>query len=121
MSSRLLPIFSLKDILKEFKIAKLGDLKEQKQLAEDGVRKLLSYQRWDGGWGMWPGSNISWPYVTAYAMFTLQRAKEAGYTVASYPLDRGGSFLKQILDYPRSEFGEDYNLTAQAISVWALS
>jgi alpha-2-macroglobulin len=121
MSSRLLPIFSLKDILRDFKIAKLGDLKAQKELAEGGVRKLLSYQRWDGGWGMWPGSQISWPYLTAYAIFTLQRAKEAGYTVPSYPVDRGAGFLKQILDYPRSEFGEEYNLTAQAISVWALS
>jgi uncharacterized protein YfaS (alpha-2-macroglobulin family) len=120
-ASRILPIFALKDILKDFKIAKLGDLAAQKQLSEDGVRKLLGTQRWDGGWGMWPGARISWPYLTAYALFTLERAREAGYKVAEDPLRRGRQFLKRILDYPRSEFGEEYNFVAQVLSVWALS
>ncbi len=120
-ASRVLPIFALKEILRDFKIAKLGDLAAQKQLSEAGVRKLLSYQRWDGGWGMWPGARISWPYLTAYALFALERAKEAGTKVDEEPLRRGRQFLKRILDYPRSEFGEQYDLVAQVISVWALS
>ena len=120
-ASRILPIFALKDILREFKIAKLGDLKRQKQLAEEGVRKLLSYQRYDGGWGMWAGSRVSWPYLTAYAMFTLNRAREAGHKVPDRAFDRGGRFLKRILDNPRTEFGEQYAYVAQTLSVWALS
>jgi hypothetical protein len=120
-ASRVLPIFALKEILRDFKIAKLGELAAQKQLSEEGVRKLISYQRWDGGWGMWPGARVSWPYLTAYALFALERAKEAGFKVDEEPLRRGRQFLKRILDYPRSELGEQYNLVAQVISVWALS
>jgi uncharacterized protein YfaS (alpha-2-macroglobulin family) len=120
-ASRILPIFALKDILKDFKIAKLGDLERQKQLAEAGVRKLLSSQRYDGGWGMWSGSRISWPYLTAYALFTLRRAEETGIKIPARNIDRAARFLKRILDQPRTEFGEQYNHTTQALSVWALT
>ena len=121
IASRILPIFALKDILPEFKIAELADLERQKELAKSGVRKLLSHQRYDGGWGMWAGSQISWPYLTAYAMFTLQRAKEAGEKVPRYNIDRGARFLKRILDHPRTDLGEQYAYVAQTLSVWALS
>jgi hypothetical protein len=121
VASRILPIFALKDILRDFKIAKLSDLKQERQLAEEGARKLLSNQRWDGGWGMWSGSRISWPYLTAYALFTLGRAKEAGYQVPPSAMEQGHRFLKGVLDQPRSEFGEEYDYVTQALSVWSLS
>jgi len=120
-ASRLLPIFGLKDILRDFKIGKLSDQKTQQALARAGVRKLLRSQRWDGGWGMWEGSRISWPYLTAYAVFTLQRARENGHEVDKYKMDRAARFLKRLLDHPRKELGEQYAHTTQALSVWALS
>ncbi len=120
-ASRVLPIFSLKDILKDFKIAKVKDLAAQKRLASAGVRKLLAFQRYDGGWGMWEGSTLSWPYVSAYAAYALLRAKEAGESVPDYNLQRARSFLKYRLDYPRREFGEQYDYVAQVMSAWILS
>jgi len=120
-ASRVLPIFALKDILKDFKIAKLASLEAQKALAADGVRKLLRSQRYDGGWGMWAKSRISWPYLTAYAVFALARAKENGHKIPQHRFNRAYWFLKRILDYPRKEFGEAYAYTTQALSVWALS
>ena len=120
-ASRILPIFALKDILKDFKIGKLSDVKTQKALASGGVRKLLQTQRHDGGWGMWARSRISWPYLTAYAVFTLARARENGHKIDQYRLDRAYYFLKRVLNNPRKEFGEQYAYTTQALSVWALS
>ena len=120
-ASRLLPIFGLKQILTDFKIGGLADLEAQEKLARAGVRKLIANQRYDGGWGMWSGSRRSWPYLTAYALFTLRRAMESGHKVDKYRLDRTANFLKRRLDYPEKEFGEQYNYTTQVLSVWALS
>ena len=120
-ASRVLPIFALKDILKDFKIGKLSDVKTQQAMAAGGVKKLLRNQRYDGGWGMWARSRISWPYLTAYAVFTLARAKENGHKIDQNRLNRAYYFLKRILNYPRKEFGEAYAYTTQALSVWALS
>jgi len=120
-ASRILPIFGLKDILKDFKIGKVSDLEAQKKLSRQGVRKLQANQRYDGGWGMWSGSRISWPYLTAYAVFTLNRAVENGHKVEKYRLNRAVRFLKRRLDRPRAEFGEQYNYTTQVLSAWALS
>ncbi len=120
-ASRLLPIFGLKDILADFKIGKLADLKAREALARAGVRKLLSTQRWDGGWGMWAGSRVSRPYLTAYALFTLLRARESGQKIEQRRLDNAARFLKRRLDYPRSELGEQHNYTTQVLAAWALS
>jgi hypothetical protein len=120
-ASRVLPIFSLGAILKDFGIAKVKDLASQKALAGAGVRKLLAFQRYDGGWGNWQGSRLSWPYLSAYATYALLRAKEAGEKIPDYNLQRARSFLKYRLDYPMTEFLEQYNYVAQTASVWILS
>jgi uncharacterized protein YfaS (alpha-2-macroglobulin family) len=120
-ASRVLPIFSLKDILKDFRIAKIKDLASQRALARAGVRKLISFQRYDGGWGNWQGSTLSWPYISAYAAYALLRAKEAGVEVPEYNIQRARSFLKYRLDYPMTEFLEQYNYVAQVASAWVLS
>jgi alpha-2-macroglobulin len=120
-ASRVLPIFSLSKILSDFNIAELKDVKARGRLANAGVRKLIAHQRYDGGWGNWKGSRISWPYISAYATYTLLRAKESGEKVTPYNLKRAQRFLKQRLDHPLARFGEQYNWVAQAASVWVLS
>ncbi|MCC6751566.1 MAG: hypothetical protein IT371_28195 [Deltaproteobacteria bacterium] len=120
-ASRLLPLAGLKDILQDFQIATLADETARHRLMKTGIARLESLQRWDGGWGMWEGAQVSWPYLTAYAMFALRRAKEAGYPVDDGKLARGARFLKQLLDYPRREFGEQYAYVTQTLSVWMLS
>lgn len=120
-ASRVLPIFSLGEILGDFGIGKLADQKKRAALAAAGVRKLLSYQRYDGGWGTWQGSRISWPFLSAYATFALLRAKEAGERVPAAKLQRAKRFLKYRLDHPRKQFGEHVAWVAQTASVWVLS
>jgi hypothetical protein len=120
-ASRVLPIFSLSKILGDFSIGAVKDQKTREALAGAGVRKLISYQRWDGGWGNWRGSRISWPYTSAYATYALLRARKAGETVPEYNLRRARAFLKQRLDHPRTEFGEQYDWVAQVASAWVLS
>jgi len=120
-ASRVLPIFSLADILSDFGIGEIKDTAKRKALAASGVRKLISFQRWDGGWGNWQGSRISWPYVSAYATYALARAKEAKEKVPAHTLTRARRFLKQRLDHPITDLGEQYNWVAQVASAWVLS
>ncbi len=121
IASRVLPIFSLGAILKDFKIASLADQARQQKLARAGVRKLLSNQRWDGGWGSWSGSRDSRPYLTAYVVFVLQRAKEAGFPVFAGKMRQAVRYLKKTLDRPRGARSEQQALVERVISVWALS
>ncbi len=118
-ASRVIPIFALKDILKDFQIGKLRDQKKRAALARASVRKLESYQRWDGGWGFWKGSRQSWLYISTYATMALVEAKRYGEKIDASKLRRARQFLKRRLDRP-SRF-ERYDYASQAAAVWLLS
>jgi uncharacterized protein YfaS (alpha-2-macroglobulin family) len=118
-ASRIIPIFALADILDDFGIGKLKDRKRRKTLARAGVRKLLSYQRYDGGWGYWPGSTRSWLYISAYASIALLEAKAQGEKINSYKLKRAKRFLKHRLDYP--SYWERLDWVGQTAAAWVLA
>jgi hypothetical protein len=65
-------------------------------LVEEGVDKLVLRQNGDGGWGWWYG-NESNPYLSAYVIFGLVRAQEAGFEVPEETLRRGLAYLESTL------------------------
>ena len=65
-------------------------------LVEEGIDKLVLRQNGDGGWGWWYG-NESNPYLSAYVVFGLVRAQEAGFEVPEETLRRGLSYLESTL------------------------
>lgn len=64
-------------------------------LVEEGLNKLYARQHHDGGWGWWIDDRSN-PYVSAYVVFGMVQAKNAGFSVREDVLSRG-------LDYLRSE------------------
>lgn len=118
-ASRVIPIFALRDILGDFNIGKLKDLKRRKALARAGLRKLISYQRYDGGWGYWQGSRKSWLYLSAYATLALLAGQKHGEKVPVYNLGRAKRFLKYRLDHPY--YWERLDWTGQTAAAWVLS
>jgi uncharacterized protein YfaS (alpha-2-macroglobulin family) len=67
-------------------------------LVEAALNKLASQQHNDGGWGWWSlaadGRTVeSNPHISAYVVFGLQRAKEAGFSVRDDVLTRGLDYL----------------------------
>src|SRR6185295_10155638 len=52
-ASRILPIFALKDVIRDFKIGKASDPKLAETLAKEGIARLASMQNWDGGFRYW--------------------------------------------------------------------
>lgn len=68
-------------------------------MVDEGLSQLISMQRGDGGWGWWGGSAESDPYMSAYVVYGLATAKQAGIAVPGDVLARGDAYLaKDIKD-----------------------
>lgn len=62
-------------------IARPKSLARLPRWVERGVRRLYSLASPSGGWGWWSGEEAD-PYLTAYALMGLDRAKGAGFAVS---------------------------------------
>lgn len=69
------------------------DPQDLQRMVDEGISRVASFQRPDGGWGWWPGDSSD-PYMTAYALYGLITAKESGYPIDQGMLDRGLNYLK---------------------------
>ncbi len=67
-----------------------------------GLRRLVSFQHGDGGWGWWKDGKSD-EYMTAYVLSGLAIVQDAGYGVDSYVIDRGMHYLRQKYDHRRNE------------------
>jgi uncharacterized protein YfaS (alpha-2-macroglobulin family) len=65
-------------------------------LVEEGLGKLILRQKADGGWGWWYDSESS-PYLSAYVVFALVNAEDAGFDVPAGTIDRGVMYLESTL------------------------
>ena len=69
------------------------------KMTREGLQKLASMQRSDGGWGWFPGANESDEYMSAYVVYGLSQAKLAGISFDDGMLSHGRSYLqKQMKD-----------------------
>ncbi len=78
-----------------------------------GLQKLLRYQHGDGGWHWWEFDDSD-PYMTAYIVYGLKIAQEAGYIGTDRAIRRGVAYLREAL-------GEEKYRQAQAYLLWALA
>ncbi len=83
-----------------------------------GLQRIYSQQHVDGGWGWWTNddSNVA---VSAYVVFGLAKAKQAGFTVDQGVLDRGIKFLRSSLKAPKEL--REWQLDQQAFILYALA
>jgi len=94
LSSMLIPLVPLRDLAKDFKIPLPLDLNK---VVPRTVAEIVSRQRGDGGFGLWPNSTQSYPWVGAYALFVLSQAKLHGVAVPQAVFDRGKDYLRRYL------------------------
>ena len=69
------------------------DPERLQSMTTDGLARLISMQRGDGGWGWWPDSPRSDPYMSAYVVYGLATAKGAGVAVPAAVLRRGCGYI----------------------------
>ncbi|MEK7483506.1 MAG: alpha-2-macroglobulin family protein, partial [Planctomycetota bacterium] len=61
-------------------------------MVEQGKLRLYDFQHSDGGWGWWK-KDTSNLYMTSYVLFGLNQARQAGVSIESDRIMRGGQFL----------------------------
>lgn len=82
------------------------------------LQRIYGQQHLDGGWGWWQ-SDESNAWTSAYVVYGLARAKEAGFTVDQAVLDRGLHYLESTLKAPNDL--SNWELNRQAFIVYALA
>jgi uncharacterized protein YfaS (alpha-2-macroglobulin family) len=97
--SRFLPNLETYRILQEFGLEAPALQTRLDRTLEAGLAELLARQNEDGGWDWWQREESD-PYISAYALFGLSRAREAGVTVDDHAFRRGLAFLQDALPEP---------------------
>ncbi len=106
LTSRLVPLVMVRGLAHDFGLALP---KDPDALADLAIAKILANARGDGGFGWWPDSRESDPWVTAYALWGLDAAKKAGRPVPPDVLERASGWLHAQIQQPSAE--------AQALSL----
>jgi alpha-2-macroglobulin len=85
------------------------------------IQQLASQQKPDGGWG-WFTRDESNPLVTAYALYALVVARDAGLPVSQYIVDTAVTYIQGQLGNTTSIACQNYNpLDRQAFYLFVLS
>jgi uncharacterized protein YfaS (alpha-2-macroglobulin family) len=72
------------------------DLEKLDEMTRAGLARLYDFQHGDGGWGWWKQGDSD-HHMTAYVVWGLALARDAGVSVRSDVLDRGVKWLQQEL------------------------
>lgn len=91
--SRGLPLLEVSDV--ERKVAAAGDDDAtRKGRVDAAIGLVLDKQRYDGAFGLWSGNDAEEPWLTAYALEFLVRARDKGHTVPRAALTSGLNWLR---------------------------
>ncbi len=118
ISSRMLSIAALKDVLTAFKAKDMPKPEEIKERFAKDIAILKARQQDSGGFGLWKrNERYKFPFVTAHVVHALARAKEKGYEVPADMIDKAKPYMKNIEQY----FDPHWSLeTRWTISAYAL-
>ncbi|HVF44015.1 MAG TPA: DUF6049 family protein [Pyrinomonadaceae bacterium] len=107
LSSRVLAVAALRDVLTAFKAEGLPKPEEMKAAVSRDIKRLEGMQNDDGGFGFWRKGDHDWPYLGVHVAHALVRAKEKGYDVPQPMLDRSKSYLRSIESHIPKRYGRD--------------
>lgn len=94
--SRIFPLILFKNRLENFDFS-LPEGQSADEIVEETLKEVSLYQKWNGGFSFWQDSSYDSPYLTAYTLFILKKAQDAGYTVPSTLMERGSAYLQEFL------------------------
>jgi len=91
------------------------DLKELEKITEQGLERLYNFQHSDGGWGWWKEGESD-HFMTAYVVWGMSLARQAGIDVKSEALERAVAFLdKEIVEKEVSYDSQAWMLHSLAV------
>ncbi len=94
--SRFLPNVLNYQALQQFSIRDAALEAKLQTLVSDSLAKLYTIQNGDGGWAWWSDLPSN-PHISAYVVFGMLRARQAGFTVSDDALQRGLAYLRGTL------------------------
>lgn len=81
------------------------DLKELDRITRQSLDRLYNFQHADGGWGWWKDGDSD-HYMTAYVLWGLTLARQAGIEVKAGVADRAASYLDKELVEEEANYDE---------------
>lgn len=91
------------------------DLKELEKITKQGLDRLYDFQHADGGWGWWKQGESD-HFMTAYVVWGMALARQAGVDVKSDVVERAVNFLdKELVEEENSYDGQAWMLHALAV------
>jgi hypothetical protein len=118
LSSRVLAVAALRDVLTAFKAKDLPSPEAMKAAVARDIKRLEGLQNADGGFAFWRRGDPSWPYVSIHVAHALTRAKEKGYDVPQSMLDRSRGYLRAVESHIPRRYGRDARNTLVAYALY---
>ena len=81
------------------------DLKDLDRITNAGLERLYDFQHSDGGWGWWKAGESD-HFMTAYVVWGMTLAQQAGVNVSSNALSRAVAFLDKELVEEEASYDE---------------
>jgi len=117
MSSRILGIAALRDVLTAFDAEGLPTPQQMEDSVQRDITRLEAIQNYDGGFPYWRRGQLSIPFNTIHAAHALQRAELKGFEVPEDTQERVLMYLRDI----ESHYPHWYSLyTRRTLSAYAL-
>jgi uncharacterized protein YfaS (alpha-2-macroglobulin family) len=117
ISSRLLALAALKDVLTAFKSKDLPSPAAMQASVDQDLKRLQGLQNEDGGFGYWQKGVRSVPFLSVHVAHALVVAKAKGFTVPDEMLKNSKEYLTDI----ETKIPDDYSAESQwAIRAYAL-
>lgn len=115
--SRFLPTVIVANTFKEIS-APLNSktIEELPKYVEAGLKRLYNFQHSDGGWGWWTNDKTN-PFMTAYVIYGLTLAKQAGYNIDQTIYESGLKNLRKQIEQADPKIDE----TTLAYMIYSLS
>ena len=117
LSSRILGIAALRDVLTAFEADELPSVQELEKTVAADLDLLKRRQNPDGGFGFWRRGQESWPWVSIHAAHAMARADLKGYTVDPGMRQRALSYLRTIDSHIPSWYSVESRRTIIAYAV----
>lgn len=98
ISSRMISIAAMRDVLGAFKAKEMPTPKELEKYFARDIEILQSRQRSDGSFGLWKRDKerYEYPFLTVHVAHALAIAKAKGYKVPNEMIDRVKPYLKDV-------------------------
>ena len=112
--SRFLPNVVTFNALRDLGIEQRDLAAQLPQQVAIGLQRLYTLQGYDGGWGWWAHGDSS-PLITAYALYGMAQARDAGFVVEPRSMDHAAEYLYNWLDRTEPVIQDHYDTRAAVL------